>query len=299
MRRKTNKEYLEQLHERWGNEYTLLTPYRSQMKKVKIKHNVCNHIYWVYPMNLVRGHACKFCQNRSLKSTKLFKKQMFKLFGDRYSVLESYKGANHKIQIRCNKCHHLLYRTPSSFINSHKECGYCSGRLDRFQIMRERINDEVGSKYKLLNYTPSHNNNCREYELVLLHKKCGTIFRVTPSHFFSEKTRCPNCCKSHGEVMVASWLSEHHIDFIPQKTFKGCCNKTLLPFDFYLPSINTCIEYDGEQHYDPDNFYNKRRGFKYRRRNDQIKTNYCHKNGIKLIRIRYDQSINNILKQVL
>lgn len=60
-----------------------------------------------------------------------------------------------------------------------------------------------------------------------------------------------------------------------------------------------CIEYDGEQHYDPENFYNKERGFEYRQHNDQIKTDFCQQNGIKLLRIRYDENINNILEQAL
>lgn len=299
MRRKTNQEYLEQHHQRWGDEYTLLTPYQSQARKVKVKHNVCGNVYLVYPMNLVRGHACKFCQNRSLKPTELFKNQMFELFGNRYSVLEPYRGANRKIKFKCNKCNHILYRTPSSFINSRKECGYCSNRIGRFNAMKARVNDEVGNDYKFLDYVPSHHNDRREFELVLQHKKCGIVFRVTPFHFFSEKTRCPHCRESHGEIMIASWLSEHHISFVSQKTFKECSNKALLPFDFYLPSRNMCIEYDGEQHYGPDNFYNKKRGFEYRQRNDRIKTNFCHKNDIKLIRIRYDENIDNILRQVL
>lgn len=299
MRRKTNQKYLKQLHDRWGNEYVLLTPYQSQMKKVKVKHIKCGHVYWVYPMNLVRGHACKFCQNRSLKSSEQFKKQLFSLFGDRYKPLDPYKGANKKIRILCNKCHHILYRTPSSFINSRKECGYCSMRLDRLNSMSKKLSDAVGTKYQLLDYAPSHHKNRREYELILLHKRCGTIFRVTPSHFFSEGTRCPRCSTSHGEETISNWLRKNHIKYIPQMVFKKCRNKAELPFDFYLPSINMCIEYDGEQHYDPNSFYNKKRGFEYRRRNDEIKTNFCKQNDIKLLRIRYDDDLIKKLEQAI
>ena len=81
--------------------------------------------------------------------------------------------------------------------------------------------------------------------------------------------------------------------------FKKCRNKAELPFDFYLPSINMCIEYDGEQHYDPNNFYNKKRGFEYRRRNDEIKTNFCKQNSIKLLRIRYDDDLIEKLEQAI
>ena len=39
--------------------------------------------------------------------------------------------------------------------------------------------------------------------------------------------------------------------FESQKRFKDCKDKRQLPFDFYLPSYNVCIEYQGEQHYRP------------------------------------------------
>lgn len=34
-------------------------------------------------------------------------------------------------------------------------------------------------------------------------------------------------------------------DFIIQHKFKNCRDIRPLPFDFYLPKLNTCIEYDG------------------------------------------------------
>ena len=67
-----------------------------------------------------------------------------------------------------------------------------------------------------------------------------------------------------------------------------------MPFDFYLPQYNICIEYDGEFHYkmimEYDEFINQ----KIR---DTIKTVYCKENNIKLIRIPYWEfnNIENIL----
>jgi very-short-patch-repair endonuclease len=57
-----------------------------------------------------------------------------------------------------------------------------------------------------------------------------------------------------------------------------------MPFDFYIPHLNMCIEYDGEQHYLP--IYGNK-CLKYVKSNDLIKTNFCKSNGIKLLRIPY------------
>ena len=74
--------------------------------------------------------------------------------------------------------------------------------------------------------------------------------------------------------------------------------------DFYLPIYNMCIEYDGIQHFD-DNEYSMR-AIKFfggsdahikRKISDQKKTEFCIERGINLIRIDYKQysKINNIL----
>ena len=41
----------------------------------------------------------------------------------------------------------------------------------------------------------------------------------------------------------------NNINYIREKRFKDCKNIKPLPFDFYLPEKNICIEYDGEHHF--------------------------------------------------
>ena len=79
-----------------------------------------------------------------------------------------------------------------------------------------------------------------------------------------------------------------------------------LPFDFYIPDLNICIEYDGEQHFEPVDFGGKgkeyaEKRFKAQQKRDNIKTEYCKNNNIKLIRIPYWEfdNVENILKQEL
>ena len=67
-----------------------------------------------------------------------------------------------------------------------------------------------------------------------------------------------------------------------------------MPFDFYLPQYNICIEYDGEFHYKMIMGYDEFINQKIR---DTIKTVYCKENNIKLIIIPYWEfnNIENIL----
>ena len=70
----------------------------------------------------------------------------------------------------------------------------------------------------------------------------------------------------------------------------------MLSFDFfYLPDYNTCIEYNGEQHYDWKDYYfsksisddERKRLFEEQKKHDNIKKEYCENNGIKLLVIPY------------
>ena len=111
------------------------------------------------------------------------------------------------------------------------------------------------------------------------------------------KCGCPICKSSKGEIEVKRILDEKSIKYIQQKKFDECKNIRILPFDFYLPENNICIEYDGRQHFEPIKMFGGNKAFKIRTENDKIKNQYCYDNGIKLIRIPYweKDNISNIL----
>ena len=72
-----------------------------------------------------------------------------------------------------------------------------------------------------------------------------------------------------------------------------------LPFDFYLPDYNLCIEYDGKQHYEPVNLFGGMDGFIKRQKNDNIKNQYCLLHDIGLVRIPYTYSKEEIKERIL
>ena len=72
-------------------------------------------------------------------------------------------------------------------------------------------------------------------------------------------------------------------DIVFQKTFAGCRTNRLLPFDFYVKSVNMLVEADGTQHYAEG-----KAGWGGRcRETDLIKNEFCREAGIALLRIRY------------
>lgn len=60
-----------------------------------------------------------------------------------------------------------------------------------------------------------------------------------------------------------------------------------LPFDFYIPSKNLLIEYNGGQHYKPVNHFGGYDSFLLRKHHDWLKRKYARDNNIKLLTIPY------------
>ena len=112
--------------------------------------------------------------------------------------------------------------------------------------------------------------------------------------------------KSTWDIFIRKHLELNNINFIPQKIFNDCFNKngtSHLYFDFYLTDFNTIIEYDGLQHFEPVMIWGGQEKLKKQQENDEIKNNYCKNKNIKLVRIPYTKSkeeivqiINNIIR---
>ena len=124
-------------------------------------------------------------------------------------------------------------------------------------------------------------------------------FFQKPNDHISSKAGCPVCKESKGEKMITSLLIEHNIKYEYQKTFFELKNINNLFFDFYLPGLNICIEFDGEQHFRPIEYWGGEKLFKELQLRDKLKNEYCVNNNISLIRIRYDEDIFEKLNSIL
>jgi len=123
------------------------------------------------------------------------------------------------------------------------------------------------------------------------------IFEQTPNNH-PRGNGCPKCNDSKGENNIIQVLKKYKIDYIFQKRFKDCKNKYPLPFDFYLPKYNLCIEYEGKQHFEEIKYWGGIKRFKYIKQNDEIKNNYCKTHNIPLFRIAYFNNIENKLQEL-
>lgn len=112
---------------------------------------------------------------------------------------------------------------------------------------------------------------------------------------------CGCFSQSKGEFIIEQKLNSLNIKFEKQKKFLDCKDKNRLPFDFFVPSYNMCIEFDGEQHYRPVDYFGGDDAYAILKRHDEIKDEYWKNHGIKLVRISYADfdNIEKILSHIL
>jgi hypothetical protein len=112
------------------------------------------------------------------------------------------------------------------------------------------------------------------------------LFSVTPNNLLRGHG-CPACAESFGEKKVARALENLRVSYTREKRFPDCRDKRPLRFDFWLPSLNALVEFDGLQHHEPYELFGGKTMFAVTQRRDRIKTAYARKNKIRLIRVKY------------
>lgn len=119
---------------------------------------------------------------------------------------------------------------------------------------------------------------------------CGEQFISTWNSVYNNNLFLCDSCRqktSSLEHKTLNYLNDNNVCFIPQYRFDDCKNKRSLPFDFYLPNKNICIECNGMQHYEEIEYFGGKEGFERRVKNDGIKEIYCEEKGLKLIKLPY------------
>lgn len=273
------------------------TNYKGRFIKVLIvckKHGE----FFQTPGNHLCGKGCKLCKNEKLSKDRSFSVKEFirraSLIHKKYDYkLVNYINAHTKIKIIC-PLHEVFEQTPMHHLKG-QGCPKCrliklskkfSSDGDAFIEKAKKIH---GNKY---NYIYVDYKNARTKVKIF----CSThnIFEQTPNKHLKGQG-CPHCASSLGELKIRKFLEDMEIPFISKKNFFDCYDKRPLPFDFFLPTFNIAIEYDGLHHFLPVNFTGKRSkeylqwNLDQIKKRDQIKTDYCRMKGINLIRITYKQ----------
>ncbi len=239
------------------------------------------------------SHWCRFCSGRGLSDSD-YKRIVAKLHPD-IKVLGEYTRYDKRIRCHCKTCGHE-WSTRAGQLKSNRlrgcpECGKVKSGLSKRRTQEEIEASVAESNPNLLvigEYTGYHEPiRCK----CLVH---GTEFSANVCNIINGTATCPDCGEGIGksESTVIEQLKQFGFQVLPHHKFDDCRYKKVLEFDAYLPECNTVVEYDGEQHYGPVDYFASSHSeavsnYEVDKIRDKIKDDYCASNGIAMIRIPY------------
>lgn len=208
------------------------------------------------------------------------------------------------LKVICNNCKNIFITNLENLLQSNGCCKQCSYKIisQKNLMSVENVKNIISSKNNNILTNPQDYIGALIPNLKIKCGSCGNIFTKSLSNYkranFTGK--CPNCSPvSYGEYLIAMFLNKYNVTYTRQEHFNGECRDiNPLPFDFYLPDYNLCIEFDGKYHYEvifgEENYYKTIL-------HDAMKNNYCKWNNISLLRIPYwkKNNIENILIETL
>jgi len=286
----SNDEYISKCNIVHNNFYNYsLVEYKNAHDKIKIIcpiHGVFEQVAYAH----IKGIGCSKCsQNYNYTNNEYIKKCniVHNNFYD-YSLTE-YTNSYKKIKIICP-----IHGVFEQVANSHLDgvgCKKCYNEKMTYDTKKFIVlsNKKHNNKYdySLVEYKNSNGKvkiNCPEH---------GVFEQISSNHLRGQG--CPMCNDSKGEKEIQLILDSKNIKYIKQHKFNDCKNIKTLPFDFYLPDYNMCIEFDGLQHFKPIEYFGGVATFDKIKINDKIKNDYCLEKNIKLLRIKYNEKIENKL----
>lgn len=290
------------------NNLKIIGNFISSSKKTKFKCLDCGHEFFAIPNSIlnknkrIKSKYCARCNNKEKNNTENFKKKMKEINKD-IEILGEYFSRNNKIKCKCLKCNTEWLAQPTHLVNKHG-CPECA--KESISIKNTFLTTEIVSNRILLStggeIIPIGEYNNKTTRIKCICSKCKYEWNPVANNIFFIGSRCPNCSNiSKLEIKTKEILDNFKINYIQQKRFEDCRNILPLPFDFYLPKYNICIECQGLQHYESVEHFGGDNALKERKKLDNIKENYCISNNIKLIKIKYNEikQIENIIKGFL
>lgn len=289
--RKTHEQFLDELKEK-GIKHIPLEKYIDARTAIKFKCGDCGHVWDVRPDNIFSGKGCPECKKmKAIKALAMTDDE----FIDKVAkanpyirIMQIVKSGNKGTSFALCQKHNVLWMANNGTLLRGCGCDKCGS--EKIYKSKARTHEEFVS---ILATSSPHIEVLGKYKnartkIKVRCKNHNETYYATPDLLLRGYGNCQKCTMTSGEYKVANYLDASGYEYIPQYSFQDNNDEiNRKRFDFYIPSLNTCIEYDGKQHFEPLPNFGGKETFEYTKKSDKIKDVYCEKNGIRLIRVPY------------
>ena len=282
----------------------ILEPYKNMttiMKCLCLKHNEPTNKSM---QDILNGEGCKYCGAEKLSEQHFMTdEEVQRMINEKFDHIKviKYLGIHNSNSIWfCEKHKKEFKKTLSVMLRKENESAGCDEcllerkreiyaySLEEATELLHKIHPQVDIIGDYINTTTPTLFRCNEHN----HE-----FTSTWDYVVSRISCCNKSRKNYKEEQVCQLIESWGYKIERGKTFKDCKDINVLPFDCYLTDFNTIVEYDGEQHFYPIKHGSQTEEdaiekLKYTQKHDEMKNEYCNKNGINLIRIPYTEFEN-------
>ena len=290
--RLSKEDFQKKIDELYPDEELTVLNYTLRTMPCTIKCNRCGEQYTLQNAgsfcNSFKKRICKNClpNKREIveKSFLKFKKWTKEQTDYIFNFIPEKISSKTLIEAVCISCGKPSSKTIYDYLRGRK-CKYCQKNVLK---TLEEYQAEIGDEYTVLEYNGmSHRSKFR-------HNICNFIYIANSGAYL-----CPKCKGSKGERKIRAYLLKNQIDFEEQKIYLIQGHK--LRADFYLPQYDIVIEYNGEQHYYPLDFFGGEETFKKRQLYDNYKRDYFKDKLFEISYLDYDilnQKLDDLLKNL-
>lgn len=212
-------------------------------------------------------------------------------------IIGEYVNAHTHIRCECVICGNHWSTTPANLISGCgcPACGYKKNKQKQRKAHQDFIHSlsEINSDIVIIG---EYSNN--KTPIKCRCKRCQHVWYAAPFNLL-KGTGCPLHNSSHGEMTISNWLSANGIGYVTQKRFDDLVGigGRKLPYDFYIPTRNILIEYQGNFHDKTDRIQSDS-DYHIRVKHDGIKRAYAESNHIGLFEIWYYDNITEKLQEI-
>lgn len=247
------------------------------------------------PGDHLKGYGCSKCSGKYKPTGAEWVKRAMPVYSYKYDYSKvSYVDNKTPVTVTC-PIHGDFQTLPTNHLKGVSGCPACNNErkhndqkksTEQFIKEAREVHGDVYD-YSKVNYYNKNTN------VTIICKKHGEFQQIPAVHLIG--CGCPKC-QNKTQTVIYQYLCD---------TFKDTnilyeANKSSVPwlgtlrFDIYFPIYNIAIEYDGIQHFIPQEFFGGSLKHLQVKENDSLKNQKCIENHCILIRIKYTYPMNNL-----
>ncbi len=141
MTKYTHDDFVRLLYNVHGDKLTCISAYNKTTERVTLECNVCSHVYDVLFANCIHKRSgCPSCTGRMLKTHDTFVTESRAVHDEDYEYIETYKGIDTPINIKCRNCGTTFKQSPHNHIHGRNGCRQCSSSR-RTKKLKQYLNE--------------------------------------------------------------------------------------------------------------------------------------------------------------